>query len=92
MLDGEHLFTIASAAAATDLDNSQVVPGSSLTIEVWSDNTVVGYYVEEPIQLVGCTLDAPCYATDFVAALKAKIKTTPYSTRCGYGLNLSDVK
>ena len=63
-----------------------------MTIEVWSDNTVVGYYVEEPIQLVGCTLDAPCYATDFVAALKAKIKTTPYSTRCGYSLNLSDVK
>ncbi len=53
---------------------------------------MVGYYVEEPIQLVGCTLDAPCYAADFVAALKAKIKTTPYSTRCGYGLNLSDVK
>ena len=44
-----------------------------MTIEVWSDNTVVGYYVEEPIQLVGCTLDAPCYATDFVAALKAKM-------------------
>ena len=73
MLDGEHLFKIASAAAATDLDNSQVVSGSSLTIEVFNDNTVVGYFVEEPIQLIGCTLNAPCYAADFIAALKAKI-------------------
>ncbi len=39
-IDGYHLYTIASAAAQSELSSAYVEPATSLTIEVYSDNTI----------------------------------------------------
>ena len=43
-----HMFTFASSTAESQLDNSYVMPASSLIFEVYSDNTIRGYYLDEP--------------------------------------------
>jgi hypothetical protein len=72
-LDGYHFYTLASATSFSTLPDSQVLPASAVTFEIYSDNTVKAYYIEEPFTPIGCSNNAPCYASDFVAALKAKI-------------------
>ena len=43
------MFTFASATAQTQVDSAYVMPASSLIFEVYSDNTIQGYFLDEPI-------------------------------------------
>lgn len=82
-LDSYHLYTIASAASANDLDSSELPPASTLTFEIYSDNTVLAYVNETAFTPVGCTEGNACFAIDFIDALYAKIDRTDYSAHCG---------
>lgn len=45
-VDGYHLYTIASATASSTLLTEEVVPASTVTYEVYDDNTIKAFYVE----------------------------------------------
>lgn len=80
-LDDYHMFAYASAVAASAISSAQVMPATELTFEVYSDNTVIGYFSDEAFTLIGCTEGEPCLAANFVAALKTKYRKD-FETHC----------
>ena len=81
-LTPKHLFTLASAVAENAINSSQVQPASNLTIELYNDATVQGYYLDEPILLAGCKVDSPCLTADFISAIAAKITISDVTAFC----------
>ena len=81
-LDAYHLFTIASACSSTGLAGRDIPAASTLTFEVYSDNTVKAYLNDVKFTPAGCLLGQTCYAIDFVNALYAKTTRTDYKTHC----------
>ena len=81
-LDAYHLFTIASACSSTGLAGRDIPAASTLTFEVYSDNTVKAYLNDVKFTPTGCLLGQTCYAIDFVNALYAKTTRTDYKTHC----------
>jgi hypothetical protein len=71
VLDSYHLYTIASATSADDLDSSELPPASTLTFEIYSDNSVLAYLNEVAFTPVGCTAGKTCLATNLIDGLKA---------------------
>lgn len=81
-LTPKHLFTFASAVAENPINSSQVQPASNLTIELYNDATVQGYYLDEPILLAGCKVDSPCLTADFISAIAEKITIGDVNAFC----------
>jgi hypothetical protein len=81
-LTSKHLFTFASTVSAVPIESSQVQPASNLTIELYNDATVQGFYLDEPIILAGCKVDASCSTADFIAAISNKITISDVSAFC----------
>ncbi len=73
-IDGFHLLTIASAVAKIPAtDQGHVLPGSSFTIEVYSDNTIKAFYLDKEVTLNGCKPNASCNVSDFLDTLNQTI-------------------
>jgi hypothetical protein len=81
-LDSYHLYTVASAASADDLDSSALPPASTLTFEIYSDNTVLAYLNDVAFTPIGCTAGSACLATNLIDGLKGKVERTDYATHC----------
>lgn len=81
-IDSYHLYTIASACSADDLDSSSLPPASTLTFEIYSNNEVKAYLNDVPFTPVGCVDNQTCFAVDFVDALYKKTTRTDYEAHC----------
>jgi hypothetical protein len=76
------LHTFASAASGAAINNSPVQPASNLTIEVYNDGTLQGYYIDEPIVLAGCEAGAPCLTMNFLNTIKSKVTISDVTSFC----------
>ena len=81
-VDGYHLYTIASATSSSTLLTEEVVPASTLSFEVYSDNTLKAFYVENQFTPIGCVSMQNCTVDEFVSALVQKVTRPDFVAHC----------
>lgn len=80
-IDAYHMYAFA-AAVSNDIPTSAVVASTELTFEVWSDNSVVCYFGDEEITLIGCAEGETCYVSDFLTVLNGLYLRIEGDERC----------